>query len=88
MNFVDLLGYVVVFGLVITLLLSTPKIGQKVGVKILIGALAATCAAYAAYEMLMPENMNIRVDRFILWPGFVVVVVCVLIRVKKLQASD
>jgi hypothetical protein len=47
-----------------------------------------TVLLYAAYESLMPENMNIRVDRFMLWPSFLVVLICVLIRLKKLQSSD
>ncbi len=85
MTTVDFLGYSVVIGLFLSLILSLPKIGTLVGWKTSALTLLVTFILYAFYEVFMPENMNIRVDRFFLWPALLFILLFVAIRINRLR---
>lgn len=85
MNAVDLLGYFVLIGLFVSLILALPKIGNLVGWKMSALSLMATFILYILYEIFMPENMNIRADRFFLWPALLFVFLFVIFRINRLR---
>lgn len=87
MTIVDLIGYCVLIGLLLSIFLALPKIGNLVGWKMSALSLVATFALYVIYEITMPESMNIRVDRFFLWPALLLVFLFVIFRISQLRKT-
>ncbi len=84
---VNSLGWIVIAGIAITTLLSIPNVGKVVGCKCIGVSLVTTLSSYLIYEAVMPEEMNIRVDLFFLWPGMVIMTLLGLIRINKLKSA-
>jgi hypothetical protein len=85
---IAVLAYTMIVTLCVTIALSMPIVAKRLGVAPIFASSSLMLVTYLLYEVKMPDETNIRVDLFILWPLMTIALLMAVFRIVRLSRSQ